>query len=251
MISAREERIRRSLDGGQSLRNGDVSALRTNQRGVDNTRHPGDFRCPPLGCLAVAPVVVGHLYYVYPDTTSIKCNGYNVDVYFTRLLDDGGPWSSPVVLNGDSALAADQFFQWIEKDNDGRLHVLFYDTRLVIQDDDADLISTVDAWYAWSDDEGSHWGGQRLTATPIDTSPSRWGARQYTGDDLRLASARGRAFPAYSTLRRVPLTSMCSLSFVVLQLAIVVDMNARAAMMTRRWGVGTTASTATRVPVPS
>jgi hypothetical protein len=125
------------------------------------------------------------------DTTSTLPDGsYNVDLYFTRSIDGGQTWSTPRVLNGDGDLPGDQFFPWIEVDKQGRLHVLYFDTRRNPQPDDAPLIY-IDAYYALSSDRGETWQEHRLTPQPYTYGSG------FIGDYLGLAAAGDRVYAAY------------------------------------------------------
>jgi hypothetical protein len=70
----------------------------------------------------------GNIYIAYMDygpTTQ------ETDIYFTRSTDGGNTWSNPIRLNDDSlGNLRDQFHPWLKVDNNGAIHVIFYDRRL-------------------------------------------------------------------------------------------------------------------------
>jgi hypothetical protein len=189
--------LKRSFDGGVSFDPAIRIASRMDVWGAgDGTRFPGTFRVPPFNYLAVDPND-GTLYCVYFDTTSIVGGNYNVDLYFTKSSDDGTTWSTPVVINGDSLVPGDQFFPWLEVDRNGRLHLLFHDTRHTVQDDGATQ-GWIDAYYAISADGGDNWAEHRLTAEPFDSSDDGvYGVGQFIGDYLGMAVVGKRILPAY------------------------------------------------------
>ncbi|MCP4251617.1 MAG: tetratricopeptide repeat protein [bacterium] len=189
-------RLIRSFDGGNTLSSPLLIATRLDTWGVDGSRFPGDFRAAPLMGLAVDPND-GTLYCVYFDTTSIVGGSRNVDVYFTKSTDQGSTWTTPVVINGDSNPPGDQFFSWIEVGRDGRVHVLFYDTRSIPQTD-SDPAAFVEAYYSYSDDGGGTWTETVLTNTPFNTDNDGFGGG-FIGDYLGMALAQDRTYPLYLT----------------------------------------------------
>jgi hypothetical protein len=187
-------RIIRSFDGGATLLPPVLVAQRMDVWGADGSRFPGDFRVVPLQGLAVDPNT-GDVYFVYPDTTDVAAGNSNVDIYFTRSVDQGATWSVPVVINDDASRPADQFFPWIEVDRTGRLHMLFFNTRHN-QQDDAAFQGLVDAYYSYSDDGGGSWMETRLTGSSFSSINDGFGGG-FLGDYLGLATAGGRALPFY------------------------------------------------------
>lgn len=158
---------------------------------------PGTFRVPIMCYLAVDPNT-GFLYSVYFDTTEYAGGNGNVDLYFTRSVDQGTSWATPWVINGDSDPPGDQFFPWLEVDMRGRIHLLFYDTRNTPQND-SDPEAFVDAYYAYSDDGGGSWTEVCLTPTPFnsedDGRPSTPPA--FIGDYSGLGVGGSYAYPCY------------------------------------------------------
>ncbi len=187
----------RSLDGRVTLSSPFLVATRMDVWGVDGTRFPGSFRVAPLAYLAVDPND-GTLYCVYFDTTNMVGGNYNVDLYFNKSTNHGTSWTTPVIINTDASPPGDQFFPWIEVDRTGRLHLVFFDTRAVEQDDEAGNQAFVEAYYAYSDDGGDTWEEIVLTDSPFDTSLDGFGG-DFIGDYLGLAVGVHRAYPCYLT----------------------------------------------------
>lgn len=187
--------LRRSFDGGLTFGGPITIADRMDVYGVqDNSAITGSFRVPSLQGLAVDQNN-GNLYCVYIDTTSQTGTQRDVDVYFTKSTNQGATWSVPTVINGDSPFEQDQFFPWIEVDETGRLHVLFYDTRNTSQTDQQS-VAFIDAYYAYSEDEGATWSELRLTPSPWDSSDDGFGSG-FIGDYLGMSAGGGRAVPVY------------------------------------------------------
>ncbi len=187
--------LARSFDGGVTFDPAIRIATRMDVWGIDGSRVPGDYRVASLNGLAVDPND-GTLYCVYPDTTSVLPNGSNVDVYFSKSVDQGSTWTTPVVINDDAATdPGDQFFPWIEVDEQGRLHLTFLDTRAVAQND-VDSPGFIDPYYAYSDDAGATWTEVRLDSPSWDSGLDGFGDA-FIGDYLGMSTAGGRTLPLY------------------------------------------------------
>ncbi len=189
--------LRRSFNGGGSFGSPIRIATRMDTWNMYDPPVPGTFRLPILCYLAVDPNN-GNVYSVYFDTTDMDGGNRNVDLYFTRSYDQGASWATPWVINGDSDPPGDQFFPWIEVDRRGRIHLLFYDTRNTPQNDWDDE-AFIDAYYAYSDDEGDTWTEYRLTPNAFnsedDGRPSSPPA--FIGDYSGLGVGGSSAFPCY------------------------------------------------------
>jgi len=195
----------RSFDGGRTLEPRTFITRRNDTwDNLDGSRFPGRFRVPPLPYLAVDPVT-GTLYCVYFDTTRQQGTERDVDLYLTRSDDRGDSWTEPRRIafdpqnpQTDASQWSDQFFPWIEVDALGRLHMVFYDTRHVDQQDDQQS-AHLDVYYAWSENRGESWTELRLTDQPFETGDIVWAAPQgqFVGDYLGLAVAGDTVHPLY------------------------------------------------------
>ncbi len=186
--------MKRSFDGGQTFTTHTVATRMDVWGTQDGTRFPGTFRVPSLLYMDVDRTT-GVLYAAYFDTTNIVGGNSNVDIYFTKSTNQGTTWTTPVVVNLDGFPPGDQFFSWIEVDQDGRLHLVWLDSRHVVQDDN-DPNGMFDAYYGYSDDGGDTWSEFRLT-------PATWSSNgiNFIGDYLGLTVAGGRAFPVYISMQ--------------------------------------------------
>lgn len=116
---------------------------------------PGGFRMVNLP--SAASPAPGVLVVVWND----ELLG-DADILAIRSTDGGTTWSAPVRVNDDVGTSA-QFFPWIAADDDGGVHVVWYDRR----EDGFDI----DVYVAYSSDGGATFGAnQRVTAaafTPV------------------------------------------------------------------------------------
>ncbi len=187
--------LRRSFDGGQTFGPPITIADRMDAYGIlNNAAIAGDFRTPAFQGLAVDQAT-GHLYCVFADTTSVSGQQRDVDIYFTKSTDRGVTWAMPTVINADAPFEQDQFFPWIEVDESGGLHVIYLDTRHNAQFDGAPS-ALLDAYYAYSPDDGVTWSEHRLT-------PASWSSADiglnfpFIGDYIGLSVRGGRAIVVY------------------------------------------------------
>lgn len=187
-------RLMRSLDGGETLEPSRLIAQRLDVWGLDSSRTPGEFRVPAFPTLAVDPSDES-LYCVYADSTRFAAGNYDVDLYFTRSVDQGVTWSIPRIVRAGGGTPGDQFFPWLDVDEEGRLHLVYYDTRHTAQDDAAPH-GWLDAAYASSADGGDTWASRRLTDTSFSSEHDGFGGI-FVGDYLGVASAGGRTLPVY------------------------------------------------------
>ncbi len=188
-------KLRRSFNGGVSFEPPITIATRMDYWSTQGgDRFPGRFRVPSLSYLAV-DANNGTLYCLFSDTTDWSGGNRNVDVYLTKSTDQGSNWTTPHVINGDADPAGDQFWSWLEVDQQGRLHTVYLDTRHTVQDDDA-LHGMFDAYYAISEDGGDTWTEYRLTAESFD-SYDAGGSSQFLGDYMGLAVGGNRVYPCY------------------------------------------------------
>ena len=189
-------KLRRSLNGGSSFSTHTI-ATRLDVWGTqDGSRFPGDFRVPSLVYLDVDQNT-GTLYAAYFDTTGWVGGNRNVDLYFTKSTDQGTSWTTPVIVNGDSDPPGDQFWNWIECDRYGRLHMVYFDTRHTAQNDNT-VHGMFDAYYSYSSDGGETWTEYRLTPNSWDSYDDGLNRyNQFIGDYLGLAVAGYKAYPVY------------------------------------------------------
>lgn len=189
----------RSDNGGLSWNAPVRAATRMDTWGTqDGSRFPGNFRVPPMCTLAVNPIN-GKLYLVYFDTTNIVNGQRNVDLYMTTSTDRGQTWTTPRRINFDANPPGDQFFPWLEVDRKGQLHLGFWDSRNVVQNDNV-TNGMFDNYYMYSGDDGNTWTEFRLT-------PNSWNSNndglnrsnQFLGDYNGLAVGGNWAYPVYTS----------------------------------------------------
>ena len=168
--------LRRSTDGGSTV--GARTSVVTRMDAwlaSDASRVPGSQRIPPLPSLAVGRD--GTLYVVYCDTSSVTDGETDLDLFLTTSGNRGQTWTAPVLVNQDApsspALPGDQFAPWLEIDENGRLHLVFMDTRYHAQSDE-DFEALIDVTYSFSDDGGVTWHETRVTGSSTSSTAAVW-----------------------------------------------------------------------------
>ncbi len=181
-------RIRRSTDGGTSFEpehlvqpvlhgwgqiQGDVDII--SYPAIDVDRSDGPYR--------------GTVYIAYADTGTTG----TVDILFTKSTDGGQTWSTPIRLNDDPPTSvADQFHPWLEVDEDGALHVIFYDRRNDPNNLAFDLYIThsYDGGQTWTPNERITW----VSSMPV-------GRAGLIGEYIGLSVRHGRSLAVWTDTR--------------------------------------------------
>lgn len=186
-------RVARSLDGGSSFTDHLIAVRMDTWSTQDGSRFPGTFRVPAFTSMAVDPVS-GTLYAVYTDTTSFAGGNWETDLYFTSSTDLGTSWAPPVaVINAPG----DQFFAWIECDEDGRLHLVYADGRNIPANDGA-TNGWFDVYYAFSVNGGANWVEHRLTPTTFNSNNDGLDrSSQFLGDYFGIGVSGDVVTPVY------------------------------------------------------
>ena len=198
-------RMIRSLNGGTTRTTHNIANRLDTWGTQDGSRFPGNFRVPPMNYIAVDPNN-GTIYCVWFDRTNMAGSNHNVDLYMSKSVNQGTSWSAPVVIinggtggNGNN----DQFWPWLEVDNNSRIHLTWFDGRNTVQNDSSSNVNCFfDNYYAISNDGGATWSQTRL-------SPSPWNgfndglnrSQQFLGDYNALAQAGNKAWPVYMDSR--------------------------------------------------
>jgi len=137
--------------------------------GVFSTIIPGNilvFAYPALASDITGGPFDGNYYCAYSD---IAVDGA-LDLLFTKSVDGGDTWSTPLRINDDPVSnGADQFHPWTTVNPDGVVSVAFYDRRL----DPNNL--NFDLWITHSFDGGDTWTPDQrvsdISSSPFDAAP--------------------------------------------------------------------------------
>jgi len=148
----------------------------------------GGYRLLNLPAAAVAPD--GDLIVVWND----QLLG-DADILAIRSADGGVSWSPPVRVNDDPPGSL-QFFPWVAIDEQGYVHVVWYDRRNAAVD--------LDIYYAISTDGGASFRpNQRITAVSfVPVLPTEGGAAAFIGDYNGIAAGPAGVFPFFQDSRR-------------------------------------------------
>ncbi|HMM65938.1 MAG TPA: sialidase family protein [Dokdonella sp.] len=129
------------------------------------------------------------IYVAFTDSTastgSTPANNHaRIQVAFSR--DGGASWQVRTPHPTTDANTVDRFHPWLKVDNNGRVHVVFYDTV------NSAARTGVDFYYSHSENGGESWSSPtRLTSLnmPKPTDGFEWG--DYNGMDMALTKALG------------------------------------------------------------
>ena len=114
-----------------------------------------------------------------------------LDVHFSRSTDGGLTWSAPVRVNDDVSLANWQWFGAIAVAPNGRLDVVWNDTR------NSGQMNVSQLFYAWSYDAGATWS-PNVAVSPSFDSTVGWPNQNKIGDYLGIVSDAVQAHVAYA-----------------------------------------------------
>ncbi len=104
-----------------------------------------------------------------------------LDVMFARSTDGGVTWSSPVRVNDDPGNSAYQWFGTMSVAPDGRIDVIWLDTR----DDPSGFHSSL--YYSYSQDAGATWSPSERLSDPFDPHVG-WPQQNKMGDYFDMVS---------------------------------------------------------------
>ena len=149
---------------------------------------PGGFRIVNLPSAAAHPFD-GDLLVVWND----QALG-NPDILAVRSADDGATWSDPVRVNDDAGSAA-QWFPWVDFDDNGMAHVVWYDRRHDAMNIDVYVTQSVDAGQTFN--MNVRVTGQSFPPVlPWDSSVD------FIGDYNGIAATSLTVYPFYQDARR-------------------------------------------------
>ena len=158
----------------------------------------GGYLCPnPAGLLGQAIIAIdtsegihnGNLYLL--GSVSRNSNGDPCDVMLARSVDDGQTWSYPVRVNDDASLTDYQWFGTMSVAPDGRIDVIWLDTR----DDPGRIISAL--YYSYSLDGGFTWSPNERVSDFFDPHEG-WPNQDKMGDYFDMFSDEQGAHLAWA-----------------------------------------------------
>ncbi len=115
----------------------------------------------------------------------------SLDVYFARSTDRGATWSTPARINDDSSTIAWQWFGTMSVAPDGRIDVVWLDTR----DDPGTYLSSL--YHSSSIDGGHTWSANQRLSQSFDPHIG-WPQQQKMGDYFHMVSDRSGAHLAWA-----------------------------------------------------
>ncbi|MFH1863093.1 MAG: T9SS type A sorting domain-containing protein [bacterium] len=136
----------------------------------------------------------GFMYIAYADQMA---GSSDTDILFTASQDGGNSWTHPIRLNDDSFNnGCDQFHPWLVCDEEGILHLIFYDRR-----NDPGQNLYMDLYYTYSTNAGLSWAPNRritnVSSNPANDSLDSGLIGEYNG----LAVRNGIIHPIWTDTR--------------------------------------------------
>jgi len=148
-------RLNRSYDGGLTFGDEDLIVQYTSFTSANIYPDLLIFSFPAMDVDITNGPHRGQIYIAYTD------DWYgDADLFFTTSTDSGSTWSIPTRINDDlPGNGADQFHPWMVCDENGVLHLIFYDRR-----DDLPRNLFMHLYYTYSIDSGHNWSpNERIT----------------------------------------------------------------------------------------
>ena len=144
--------------------------------------------------LAADPTDADRLFLVYHDTATLAFDPNNqlvdadVNIYLRVLTRvQGAKWSvgERILVADDDVgeIETDQFMPAIDVDEDGGIHIIYYDDRNYEQDDD-EQNPRYDVFYAFSDDQGDSWIERELCDDPQNDCAESEPAADFSDDAI-------------------------------------------------------------------
>jgi hypothetical protein len=148
-------------------------------------------RIPLSPSLAFNPVTKA-LEFVYQNNINPVSRA---DISFQQSPDYGATWSNAKTISitpSGSPAPNDQFFPWIAVDENGRLHVIWYDNR---NDPGNELIET---FQAFSADDGATWINFNISTVSWNPDKSFFSCGCFIGDYNGLAASNAVIYPVWT-----------------------------------------------------
>ena len=185
-------RINKSTNGGSSF---GTPRLVADITSVPSPLPGGEFRTYSFPTMAVDQNT-GYLYVAWSDFQ----NG-DADIYFTRSMDGGTTWSTPIRVNDDTKFNdAHQFFPWMDVSPNGNLFIGWFDSRLDPSPNATPLL--YDTYVTVSTDGGLTFSpNQRISEVTSDSSLGGF-TIPFIGDYSGLAATNDFVYPAWVDTRR-------------------------------------------------
>ncbi|MBU0518536.1 T9SS type A sorting domain-containing protein [bacterium] len=154
-------RFNRSFDGGVTFGHEDIIVQPTAFASASINPQLLIFAFPAMDVDITNGPHRGQIYIAYTD----QWYG-DTDIFFTTSTDSGSTWSTPTRINDDlPGNGADQFHPWLVCDENGVLHLIFYDRRI-----DLPQNLFMDLYYTTSTDAGLSWSANERITT-VSSNP--------------------------------------------------------------------------------
>lgn len=138
------------------------------------------------------------LYVVWAQKEPNLPAGYNYsDVAFSRSLDGGSTWSTPIIVNDDNYPFCDQWMPWITVDPvSNAIGIIFYDSRESGYNHPVPQNTMAKAYLAFSEDNGLTF--KNVAVDEHNFVPRSNVGASHAGDYIGIASAGGRFYMCWT-----------------------------------------------------
>ncbi len=136
----------------------------------------------------------GELYIVFSAAPAGDPSD-DADVMMVRSVDEGRTWSRPLRVNDDRTSAI-QFFPAVDVSPDGKIHVMWGDTR-----DDPGIDLRYHIYYAVSEDEGQTFGINSRVTDSASNPNFGFPGGQFIGDYFGLAATDEEVYMVWADTR--------------------------------------------------
>ena len=195
--------FQKSKDGGASFLRQPVRIDKAGQ--FEDNPNPADLLEPtafraPISLTLDANKATGTLTVMYQNNVNREVSDADISVQVSR--DGGFHWSDAEFVSvraGGAPARNDQFFPWVDSDEDGNIFAIWFDRR---RDPDNRWIDT---WQAESNDDGRTWTSNRISTESWNPDEAFFAAGNFIGDYNGLAASNQVVYPVWTDARDNPM----------------------------------------------
>ena len=183
--------IDKSTDGGLNWGN---DVLIANISKIPSPLPGASFRVNSFPTIAVDQSTgpyTGHIYVAWADSQGV---GTGPDILFSRSMDGGSTWSTPIRVSDDTNQSY-QWFPWMSVGPDGNIDIVFYDRR------DVPGSIRFHTYFTQSTDGGFSFSGNVRITDEISVATNDGFSGGFIGDYNGICSTTSATLPFWTDLR--------------------------------------------------